>query len=73
MEERLQKILAQAGLGLRRDCEELIRAGRVRVNGQVAVLGRKPTHSLPKSRWMAARFSRRSRRCTSRCTSRDLC
>lgn len=41
MEERLQKILAQAGLGSRRDCEELIRAGRVRVNGQVAVLGQK--------------------------------
>ncbi|MCS6994214.1 MAG: rRNA pseudouridine synthase [Anaerolineales bacterium] len=41
MEERLQKILAQAGLGSRRDCEELIRAGRVRVDGAVAVLGQK--------------------------------
>lgn len=41
MEERLQKLLAQAGLGSRRDCEELIRAGRVRVNGQVAVIGQK--------------------------------
>jgi 23S rRNA pseudouridine2605 synthase len=37
--ERLQKILAQAGLGSRRACEELIAAGRVRVNGQVATLG----------------------------------
>lgn len=41
MEERLQKILAQAGLGSRRDCEEFILAGRVRVNGQVAIIGQK--------------------------------
>jgi 23S rRNA pseudouridine2605 synthase len=41
MEERLQKILAQAGYGSRRACEEFIRAGRVRVNGQVATLGQK--------------------------------
>jgi len=39
MEERLQKILARAGLGSRRACEGLIRAGRVTVNGQVASLG----------------------------------
>jgi len=32
MEERLQKILAQAGYGSRRACEELIKAGRVSVN-----------------------------------------
>jgi 23S rRNA pseudouridine2605 synthase len=37
--ERLQKILARAGLGSRRACEELIAAGRVRVNGGVATLG----------------------------------
>jgi 23S rRNA pseudouridine2605 synthase len=40
-EERLQKILAQAGLGSRRACEEFIAAGRVRVNGQIAILGTK--------------------------------
>jgi 23S rRNA pseudouridine2605 synthase len=37
--ERLQKVLAKAGLGSRRACEELIAAGRVRVNGSVAELG----------------------------------
>ncbi len=41
MEERLQKILSRAGLGSRRACEELIAAGRVRVNGQLAHLGDK--------------------------------
>jgi 23S rRNA pseudouridine2605 synthase len=38
---RLQKVLAQAGLGSRRTCEQLIERGRVRVNGEVAVLGRR--------------------------------
>jgi 23S rRNA pseudouridine2605 synthase len=38
---RLQKVLAQAGLGSRRTCEELIERRRVRVNGEVAVLGRR--------------------------------
>jgi 23S rRNA pseudouridine2605 synthase len=37
--ERLQKILAQAGLGSRRACDELIAAGRVRLNGEVAEPG----------------------------------
>jgi 23S rRNA pseudouridine2605 synthase len=41
MEERLQKILAQAGIGSRRACEELIRTGRVSVNGQIAIIGSK--------------------------------
>lgn len=38
---RLQKVLAQAGLGSRRVCEDLIDRRRVRVNGDVAVLGRR--------------------------------
>jgi len=36
---RLQKIIAQAGLASRREAEELIREGRVQVNGQRASLG----------------------------------
>ncbi|MGC4173940.1 pseudouridine synthase [Demequina sp.] len=32
---RLQKVLASAGVGSRRACEDLIEAGRVRVNGEV--------------------------------------
>ncbi len=46
MQERLQKILAQAGYGSRRGCEEFILAGRVRVNGQIAVLGQKADAAL---------------------------
>lgn len=38
-EERVQKILARAGYGSRRASEELITSGRVKINGQVAVLG----------------------------------
>jgi 23S rRNA pseudouridine2605 synthase len=39
--ERLQKVLARAGFGSRRTCDDLIAAGRVRVNGDVAVLGQR--------------------------------
>lgn len=41
MENRLQKILAQAGYGSRRSCEVLISEGRVSVNGKTASLGDK--------------------------------
>ena len=41
MEIRLQKILAQAGYGSRRNCENLITEKRVTVNGTVASLGMK--------------------------------
>lgn len=35
MQERLNKFLAHAGIGSRRQCEELIRRGQVRINGTV--------------------------------------
>ncbi|MBM3145887.1 MAG: rRNA pseudouridine synthase [Chloroflexi bacterium] len=41
MEERLQKIMAHAGIGSRRACEKLIEEGLVTVNGQRAALGMK--------------------------------
>ena len=42
MIERLQKFLANSGVASRRKCEELILAGRVKVNGEIVTeLGRK--------------------------------
>jgi 23S rRNA pseudouridine2605 synthase len=38
---RLQKVMADAGIGSRRGSEELIRAGRVRVDGRPAMIGEK--------------------------------
>lgn len=37
--ERLQKIMARAGMASRRVCEDMISAGRVKLNGEVATLG----------------------------------
>src|SRR3954452_8068752 len=37
--QKIHKILAAAGLGSRREMEELIRAGKVKVNGTLAQLG----------------------------------
>ncbi|MEP7134719.1 MAG: pseudouridine synthase [Chloroflexota bacterium] len=48
MSERLQKILAQAGYGSRRACEDFISAGRVRVNGKLAELGQKADPTVDK-------------------------
>ena len=41
MEARLQKILAQRGIASRRKAEEMILAGQVRLNGEMAYLGQK--------------------------------
>jgi 23S rRNA pseudouridine2605 synthase len=41
--ERLQKVLAQVGLGSRRTMEEWISTGRITVNGEVATLGMRVT------------------------------
>ena len=45
-EQRIQKIIAQAGICSRREAERLIEAGKVRVNGKVAQLGDK---ALPRA------------------------
>jgi pseudouridine synthase len=46
MSERIQKILSQWGVASRRQAETLILEGRVRLNGEIAILGQKadPTH-----------------------------
>lgn len=41
MQERLQKILSQAGVCSRREAEKLILEKKVKVNGQIATLGTK--------------------------------
>lgn len=46
MEERIQKLLAQAGHGSRRACEVFISEGRVRVNEKIAILGQKADLSV---------------------------
>ncbi|NVK23243.1 MAG: pseudouridine synthase [Kangiellaceae bacterium] len=45
MSEKLQKILANAGLGSRREIEKWIDAGRVSVNGTIAKLGERATNN----------------------------
>jgi 23S rRNA pseudouridine2605 synthase len=44
--DRLQKVMARIGVGSRRVCEELIADGRVTVNGEVPVLGRRVDPSV---------------------------
>ena len=49
MEEiRLQKYLAEAGVASRRKCEEFIQKGRVKINGNVAILGEKVNPEIDK-------------------------
>ena len=70
--ERLQKLLAAAGLGSRREIETWIEAGRVSVNGNVAKLGDRATPS-DAVLWTGNRFPVRALRRRASCciTSRS--
>ncbi|MHB8172590.1 MAG: pseudouridine synthase [Thermincolia bacterium] len=58
MEERLQKVLAQAGVASRRACEELIKEGKVKVNGKVVTeLGTKVNSAKDKVEVAGKRLS----------------
>lgn len=46
MDERLQKILSQWGVASRRQAEQMIGEGRVRLNGAIALLGQKADPEL---------------------------
>lgn len=39
MDEKLQKVLARAGFGSRREMEQWIKQGRVKINGELATIG----------------------------------
>ncbi len=39
MDEKIQKVLARAGFGSRRELEEWIKQGRVKINGEIAKIG----------------------------------
>ncbi|SFK67818.1 pseudouridine synthase [Geodermatophilus ruber] len=63
--ERLQKVLARAGVGSRRVCEDMIAAGRISVNGEtVTVQGRRVDPSRDKIAVDGARLELRDDRVT---------
>jgi len=46
MSEKVQKVLANAGLGSRRQIEDWIRSGRIRINGEIANIGDRMTTDM---------------------------
>ena len=69
--ERISKVLAAAGVASRRGADELVTAGRVRVDGRLAVLGERVDPGGPGDRGRRHRHRRRrpGARSTSRSTS----
>lgn len=53
MSEKLQKVLAQRGLGSRREMERVIAAGRVKIGGRIAQLGERvnPSEEIVVDGW----------------------
>lgn len=65
MSEKLQKVLARAGFGSRREIETWISDGRIKVNGKLATLGDRVSESdriLVDGKKMAARNKQREQR-----------
>ncbi|MBL4620878.1 MAG: pseudouridine synthase [Immundisolibacteraceae bacterium] len=62
--DRLQKVIANAGLGSRRQVEQWITEGKIRVNGEVAELGMRVTSAdrvQVNGRYMSTRHTGRTR------------
>ena len=59
MDEKLQKVLANAGLGSRREMESWIAQGRININGRVAMIGDRVT-AMDQIEIDGKPFSRRS-------------
>ncbi len=68
-EERLQKILARAGIASRRKAEEMIEQGLVTVNGEVAGSATRPIPSATRSRSRAGGCCRSTGRTTTSCST----
>lgn len=63
MEERLQKWIARCGISSRRAAEELLRQGRVTLNGRVAGLGESGDRSGISCWWTEGLWLRHRSRC----------
>lgn len=63
---RLQKFMAESGVASRRKSEELIAAGKVKVNGKTACVGDK-VNPKPTRLWLRAKSSARRKKTSILC------